>query len=464
MRSFKLDEISAVDKPAQEGAKVAIMKRKTDDALASQLVKGYLAKLQLAEPVYAAIAKSLNNKEASQAWDNLAVLETSLHSIVGDSNLSDNDKISMMKSSVGEFLEHSRKETPNLETRLEKALIAKPAKSEKAKSNEDGAMNLRQLQKQMRELNGKLDSLLAKQRTRKEVGQQLEIDDSDMMGKEKVGPAGAAMSDEDEAAARLRALLSGGEKEAAGYTASPGGMPGQMMEEMDKENGDSEETEEVPEEEPAEEDEFLEEEAEKADSDEQDEGLTTTEGEEEEPIGAGAARPIGGGSGKRRTTKRVRLYDDTIVVEGRTFTKAKVGSGLFTVLQQQQQRLNKVEKQALEERAARELMEFAKVAEDELPNLPGTAEQKASLLKTLSSTLSQEERQLISKMFRAGNGGLARAFNTLGTAAGGDIAKARNGFEKRITEIRARDNCTRIEAMQKARRENPEEFAAYQGN
>src|SRR3990172_3162074 len=124
------------------------MKRKSDDTLALKIVKSYLAKLQLPEPVYDGIAKGLNDKEASQAWDNLAVLETSLHSIVGDSSLSDNDKISMMKSSVGEFLDYSRNETPNLETSLAKALGSGSVGPKKAQSSEDGDMNLRQLQKQ----------------------------------------------------------------------------------------------------------------------------------------------------------------------------------------------------------------------------------------------------------------------------------------------------------------------------
>ena len=485
MRRFALDEISVVDKPAQEGAKVAIMKRKSDtrkseDLLVTSIVKSFLKKLQLVEPVHTQIAKSLKKNEAGQAWDNLAVLETSLNSIVADSALDDGEKVSMMKSSVGEFLEFSREDTPNVEAALRKILDPGVAKSEEpgvkeAGSTEDTEMNLRQLQKQMTALSGKLDSLIAKQRVSKEADEQDEIDDLDLMvptaKRKRVAKEGppaeiGAMSDEDEAAARLRALLSG-EKEAAGEYSVSGGRP--SMDDttgMGKDDG----AEKADDEGNPFADEEMEPEAEKSDSDEQDDGLVTTEGEEEGPISSGSARPIGGkraSKGQQQMTKRVRLYDDnTIVVEGRTFHKAKVGSGLFAVLTQQQERLNRVEKQARSEREARELLEFSKVAEEQLPHLPGTPEQKASLLKSLAGSLDEDERLLISKMLRAGDGGLASAFRTVGTGGDGDktVQKARGGFEKRVTAIKARDNCTRVEAMQKARREHPDEFAAYQGN
>ena len=43
------------------------------------------------------------------------------------------------------------------------------------------------------------------------------------------------------------------------------------------------------------------------------------------------------------------------------------------------------------------------------------------------------------------------------------VTKAVITFEKCINDIRSRDECTRVEAMQKARKEHPEEFEAYQG-
>jgi hypothetical protein len=53
------------------------------------------------------------------------------------------------------------------------------------------------------------------------------------------------------------------------------------------------------------------------------------------------------------------------------------------------------------------------------------------------------------------------AFATVGTSYG---KAASADFSKRVSEIRARDNCSNREAMQKARREHPEAFAEYQGN
>lgn len=414
MRSFKLDEISAVDKPAQEGALAVLMKRKTEPTLADRIVDSYLKSHAFAEPAHQRVSKGMTTEKAEGSWKAFAALETSLHSILGDNSLTDQDKLSMMKASTTEFLDFTKGTVPDIEDRLGKALG----------STSGGDMNLRAIKKQMEQLGAQLDALSEEKANKATKRVRLS----------KEGEAG-----EDAAADRLRNLL--GTKEANAEMGYEEEMP------MEAEKADDEM-------------EFFaegEEEAEKSDSDEIDEGKVTTEGEEEEPIAAGAPTPIGG----KRATKRVRLENDTIVVEGVTVTKARVGAGLFSVLKQQQERITQVEQIAKRERDRREQMEFAKLADEELAHLPGTTEQKASLLKTLSRGLNDEQQQLMSKILRAGDRGLASAFNTVGEGAVHKRSAA-TSFNKCVAEIKKRDNCSFQEASRKARAEHPEEFANYQ--
>ncbi len=452
MRSFKLDEVSAVDKPAQEGARMTLMKRASGDDLVSQIIEECLINKDFAKAYHAEAVESLGADVAKTGLDYFAKLETSLHSIVGDTSLNDQDKVAMMKASTGEFLEYAKDNAPQVGAFLRESL-----------SGEEGnnTMNLRQLQKQMRDLNGKLDRVLASQKSVTRTTKAQDDEDADGLDMLASLVEKAEGGDED-ATARLRTMLGSGTEttEKAGATDEYGMDPAAM--EAMKAEGDEMpfEDEEQP----------FEDETEKSDSDEQDDGLTTTEGEEEEPIAAGSATPIGGGGGGKRATKRVFLdNEDTIIVEGTRVHKARVGPGLFAVLKSQQDRINRVEKQAQQERAAREVIEFTKVAEDELGHLPGTPEQKAHLLRKLGKHLDPEERQLVSKMFRAGDRGLASAFNTVGTRFDGrsetlEKAQSRGSFTKRVSEIRARDNCNNQEAMRKARREFPDDFADMQGN
>lgn len=438
MRSFKLDEVSAVDKPAQEGATMALMKRKDDgDDLVVKILDAFLTNNDF--------TKSVSKRVEKTDKDYFSALETSLHSIVGDTSLTDQDKVVLMKAATGEFL----KQAPEVEAFLKENLSG----------NEGNDMNLRQLQKQMRDLNGKLDRVLATQKQRTTTKAKDADGDMDAVDLLTTLVEKAEGGDED-ATARLRNLLG---TEKAGATDEFGMDPAAMstMDTMKAEDDEESYEDEMP----------FEDETEKSDSDEQEPGKVTTEGMEEEPIAAGDTRPIGGGGGgKRQTTKRVFLDDDeTILVEGTRVHKAKVGPATFAVLKSQQDRLERVEKQAQEERAAREVVEFTKVAEEELGHLPGTPEQKAHLLRKLGKHLAPEERQLISKMFRAGDRGLASAFNTVGSRFDGrsetvEKAGAKASFTKRVSEIRARDNCSSQEAMRKARREFPDDFAAMQGN
>lgn len=420
MKSFKLEEISVVDKPAQEGAKMALMKRDGGEDLGTRIIKQYLDKGKIAESALASITKSAGTAKALACGPALVAVETSLRSVVGDHSLNDRQKVEVMKSSVNDFLTFTKQKLPDIETHLLKAV-----------STEEPEMNLRTLQKQMNALSGKLDSLLA--------------------SVEK-GAAVRKEGGEAEAAARLREALGGAAEKAGEGEMLP------FMEEAEKAEDEYEFPAEEETEKAGEDDEyFVDEETEKAEDSENEK--PTSEGEEEDIISAGSPSPIGG----KRATKRNDAQDDAFIkVDGHTIRKSEVGGGLFGVLKAQQDRVDRLAKQAAEERDLRELVEYAKVAEDELAHLPGTVEEKAVILKQLGTALNAKERALVSRMLKAGNAGISTAFQSVGHRT--TKAAAAGSFTKRVNEIRARDNCSHTDAMRKARMEHPDEFDAYQGH
>ena len=109
-----------------------------------------------------------------------------------------------------------------------------------------------------------------------------------------------------------------------------------------------------------------------------------------------------------------------------------------------------------------ELAELAKRAEAEFSGLPGTADEKAVILKALCTKLSPEERMGVESLLKAGNACLAAGMRDVGKASpqgtGGDswaqietLAKARA----------AKDGIPQAEAVCKVLDENPELYTAY---
>jgi len=160
--------------------------------------------------------------------------------------------------------------------------------------------------------------------------------------------------------------------------------------------------------------------------------------------------------------------DETLTINGREFKKSAVGEEAFAILKAQAEetevlrtQVTKTTEDLAKERDARRMGELTKRATDELGHLPGTPEEKAGVLKALDE-MPEECRTTIEAMFKAGEGAMVHAFNTLGTQQG-DVRKAAGDFKKRVAEVKSRDNCTESEAMAKARKEYPEEFKASQG-
>jgi hypothetical protein len=133
MRSFKLDEISAVDRPAQKPATAPIMKR---DAGGADQAAALLADL-LADPALAkmddggakSFAEIVAEKEerrkayavAEKLWPLWDAVQESIRSIACDGNLTPAGKIAAVRGSIDQFADAVRGEFPELAEEIGKA-------------------------------------------------------------------------------------------------------------------------------------------------------------------------------------------------------------------------------------------------------------------------------------------------------------------------------------------------------
>lgn len=465
MKAFKIDEISMVDKPAQAGAVATMMKR--DDSV-DRFIEGILVSPDLAN----AIAK-VDSSEADKGKIYLKALDTSLRSILGDTNLRDEDRLVMLRKSASDFLQVAKDELPGIEGYIRKSL-----------GSRSDEMNLGQLKKKMDQLNTKFDRVLKR---REQDDDEFEKGDDDefekgedegdedgVLFKAKKPSQDSGGENGDDVAARLAQLF--GRKHAAkGPTitiseddSSDTGDGTDVRQEVTEDNQDQ-----------------LDEGDDMGKAYGSDtggtgyemgsagtkgkrkkpkttvrEGFITTQGEEEDKIAAGSTTPIGG-HGHDRMGKRTRLRDEILEIGDRTIAKSDVGDDLFEVLKAQAEETERVAKALDDERDLRELVEFAKVAEDQLSHLPGSVEEKARLLKNLSEYLDDDERKLLTKMLVSGDRSAGTAFRTFGHKIDKGLGSPAS-FQKRVAAIKSRDGCSNIEAMQKARREDPEAYDAYQ--
>lgn len=106
---------------------------------------------------------------------------------------------------------------------------------------------------------------------------------------------------------------------------------------------------------------------------------------------------------------------------------------------------------------------FAKRAEDELPNTPGTPEEKGTILQKLADTFG-EESQSFKKLLgdlRNADQVLGNQFSEIGKAARGDIP-ALSVFDGKVEEIAKRDKIDKAHAVEKAMMEAPELYLDYE--
>jgi len=129
IRELTLKEISAVDRPAQVGAKMTIMKR--HDGHAEKLTKyyydAYSDSKASAKSFDEILTENENRKKLYEAREALYpvfdALQASLGSIASDTSLSAANRMSKIETSVNAFLSAVREKMPDVEEELTKALV-----------------------------------------------------------------------------------------------------------------------------------------------------------------------------------------------------------------------------------------------------------------------------------------------------------------------------------------------------
>ena len=158
--------------------------------------------------------------------------------------------------------------------------------------------------------------------------------------------------------------------------------------------------------------------------------------------------------------KAAAANDETITIAGQTIAKSVVGAAQFAIIKSQSEEITKAKEDIAKERDLREMAELRKRADDSYPHVPGTTDERALMLKALAP-LDEKVRKSFEAVLTQSEKLAKAAFEMVGSNGGKDNANGQT-FEKKISEIRKRDNSTRTEALAKARDEHPDDFAAYQ--
>lgn len=124
-------------------------------------------------------------------------------------------------------------------------------------------------------------------------------------------------------------------------------------------------------------------------------------------------------------------------------------------------RNDELAKQAAEEREARVTSELRKRAgEEPISKFAGTEDERVEVLRAIDKMDAKPRADLL-KMLEVGSKAVDAAFAKIGHSSEA-VRKSGADFERRVSEIVARDKVGKSEAMSKARAEFPEEYRAYQ--
>lgn len=148
----------------------------------------------------------------------------------------------------------------------------------------------------------------------------------------------------------------------------------------------------------------------------------------------------------------VEATDEVIKVGDTEVKKSVVGEAQFSVTK------------ALSEE--RDLANLEKRAATDLPLVVGTDTEKALALRHVEKLdADAPARKALEAIIQSAQKMAVAGFESLGTSGGLTETQkaAKDQFEDKVGEIQKRDNCSRTNAMSKARKEHPELFATYQG-
>lgn len=123
-------------------------------------------------------------------------------------------------------------------------------------------------------------------------------------------------------------------------------------------------------------------------------------------------------------------------------------------------RADEAEKIAKAERDAREMSDLRKRAADEYGHLPGDVDAKANVLKAMNG-IDEEARKSLDAMLKAGEKLAKAGFGMMGSLDGStaDSSSPEAQIDKRAKEIQKAESVTFAKAYEKALEENPELYA-----
>lgn len=171
---------------------------------------------------------------------------------------------------------------------------------------------------------------------------------------------------------------------------------------------------------------------------------------------------------RRKEMKAKKSADPSIVLDGQTIFKSKVGDGVFEVLKAQAKKQDDLAKDLAAERDKRELAEYTKRADSEFDAIPGDTAQRASMLKAIDK-MEKADKDAFTALLVAHQKLAKGLFSKTGHSSGksddevAKAAKASTDFLSKVDGlVAANKGMKRQDAMKKARIDHPELFKAFQ--
>lgn len=414
MKEFSIGELSSVDRPAQAPALAVLMKRADEDGT---IDKEYMSINQQVQAVDfdTVLAEQEARETACEIGDELRekwyALQRSFNTIAADESISAQDKITTMQASMQQYIDSLSEQSDEIAESMTKAftavpavaeLLAKDGPNEESKGDEPMTdaekKQLAELTKSVADLQKQLTAATDKEPAKKAAELQKALDDATAKMAELTEKAKKAETEKAEAV--VLAGMSDAEK--AHYT--------------------------------------------------------TLEGDAKKAYGAMSPED----RKKKLAEMEAKKADTDPVVYKSEVTGKEYRKSADPELVEMAKRMDESEKRSATEIEKREVAEFTKMAESELYKAyTGDTAMKAKALRAIHGIEDEAVRKAAFDMLEAGAKAAAAAFKSLGHQDEA-VRKSAADFEKRVTEIAARDKVTKTKAMSKARTEFPDEFAAYQ--
>lgn len=132
--------------------------------------------------------------------------------------------------------------------------------------------------------------------------------------------------------------------------------------------------------------------------------------------------------------------EEMIEFNGERIAKSSIPAPLLKHLNEQKAEMDAIKKKA-------EIQELHKRAEETFPNLGGTVAQKASLIKSLDSIDSKEDREAVMKSLKAADAAVSKMFEETGDSSAAHENSAEAQLEKMATEYAEAHNVDRFTAF-----------------